>query len=181
MLQTKYWRLGDQTRLVPVLAGWLVLSLCVAVLASAASAAFLAALSAVTTLRETSRWWLLGLPPAGFLMVWVYQRYGLGAEKGNNLLLDEIHDPRHPVPLRMVPLILLSTLLTHLVGGSAGREGTAVQMGGALAEWAGRVWRVSPVLRRQLLIAGMAAGFASLFGTPLAIRVWQYKPEGSVF
>ncbi|WP_244976380.1 chloride channel protein [Paludibacterium paludis] len=171
----RHWRERDHARLLPVLGVWLILSVCVALLAAAASAAFMAMLTWATDLREHSPWWLLGLPPAGFAMVWIYQRYGLGAEKGNNLLLDEIHDPRHPVPLRMVPLVLVSTLLTHLVGGSAGREGTAVQMGGALADWLARTGRVSRETRRQLLVAGMAAGFAALFGTPLAAAVFALE------
>src|SRR6201999_1472472 len=79
------------------------------------------------------------LPVAGFAVGWVYHRFGKSVERGNNLLIDEIHSPRTQVPLRMTPLILLGTVLTHLCGGSAGREGTAVQMGGSLADQITRV------------------------------------------
>ncbi len=92
--------------------------------------------------------------------------------RGNNLILDEIHQPRTLIPLRMVPLVLGGTLATHLFGGSAGREGTAVQMGGALADQLARWLGLRPRDRRLLLIAGMSSGFASVFGTPLAGAVF---------
>src|SRR5208282_929985 len=78
------------------------------------------------------------------------------------------HKPSSGVPGRMAPAILLSTLATHLFGGSAGREGTAVQMGGSLAAWIARGLRMDKVHTRLLLMAGISAGFGSVFGTPLA-------------
>jgi len=99
-----------------------------------------------------------------------YHYFGNRVVKGNNLILDEIHQPNAAIPLRLVPLVLGGTLLTHLLGGSAGREGTAVQMGAALADQLAR-W-LPRRERRLLLIAGMSAGFASVFGTPLAGAVF---------
>jgi H+/Cl- antiporter ClcA len=103
------------------------------VLAGTASAFFLIALDWATDTRTRLPWLLALLPLAGLAVGWIYHRWGQSVEAGNNLLIDEIHDPRAVVPLRMAPLVLGGTLVSHLFGASVGREGTAVQMGGALA------------------------------------------------
>lgn len=162
----------DPMALLPHVGKWLVLALLVAVLAGSASAVFLIALDWATRTREAQRWLIALLPLAGFVIGWVYLRHGKGADKGNNLLIDEIHDPRQTLPLRMAPLVLVSTVASHLFGASVGREGTAVQMGGALADQLTRLFRLTPVDRRILLMAGISGGFASVFGTPLAGAVF---------
>ncbi|WP_141618625.1 chloride channel protein, partial [Myxococcus sp. AB036A] len=91
---------------------------------------------------------------------------------GNNLVLDTVHASDAQVPVRMAPMVLVGTVLTHLFGGSAGREGTAVQMGGSLADLVARRFRVGPDTRRELLAAGIAGGFGSVFGTPVAGAVF---------
>jgi len=158
---------------------WLVLASLVGALAGTASAGFLVALEWVTTWREVHPWALALLPLGGLVVGLAYHRFGNRVVKGYNLILDEIHTPSERIPLRLVPLVLGGTLLTHLLGGSAGREGTAVQMGGALADQLGRWLPASRRLGRQLrrdrhllLIAGMSAGFSSVFGTPLAGAVF---------
>ncbi|VVE07600.1 Chloride/fluoride channel protein [Pandoraea pneumonica] len=144
----------------------------VGVMAGSASALLLVALEIATDTRLLHPWLLWLLPVAGFAVGWLYLRLGASVEAGNNLLIDEIHDPRRVVPLRMAPLVLAGTVITHLFGGSAGREGTAVQMGGALADQLTHVFRLSGEQRRVLLMSGIAAGFASVFGTPLAGAVF---------
>jgi len=151
---------------------WLLLGGLVGALAGSASALFLVSLDWVTRWRELHSWALMLLPVAGLVIGLAYHYFGDRAGRGNNLILEEIHAPRTPIPLRLVPLVLGGTLLTHLFGGSAGREGTAVQMGGALADQLTRLLRLRPRDRRLLLIAGMSAGFASVFGTPLAGAVF---------
>lgn len=151
---------------------WLALSSALGVLAGSASAFFLYALDVATGTRLAHPWLLAGLPFAGFATGWVYHRIGQSVEGGNNLLIDEIHDPRRIVPKRMGPLVLAATVVTHLFGGSAGREGTAVQMGGALADRLTVLAGLDRDARRILLMAGIAAGFSSVFGTPLAGAVF---------
>lgn len=158
----------EQFKLIPQLGKWLSLALLVAVLAGSASALFLHALDWATDTREAHRWLIGLLPLAGFIVAWMYLKVGQNVEGGHNLLLEEIHDPQKTVPLRMAPLILISTVISHLFGASVGREGTAVQMGGALADQVTRLFKLSAPDRRILLMAGISAGFASVFGTPLA-------------
>ncbi|WP_324671567.1 chloride channel protein [Hymenobacter sp. GOD-10R] len=151
---------------------WMVISALIGGLAGTASAVFLVALDWATHWRETHLWIIGLLPVAGFFIGLAYHLFGSRVVRGNNLILDEIHAPQRLISLRLVPLVLGGTLLTHLFGGSAGREGTAVQMGGALADQLTRLLRLRPRDRRLLLIAGMSAGFASVFGTPLAGAVF---------
>lgn len=154
---------------------WLMLCGLVAVLAGSASALFLFSLDWATRTREAHRWLILGLPLAGFTVGWLYLKWGRSVDAGNNLLIDEIHDPHQVVPLRMAPLILGGTVVSHLFGASVGREGTAVQMGGALADQLSHRFKLSAGQRRVVLMTGIAAGFASVFGTPLAGAVFALE------
>ncbi len=151
---------------------WMILGSGVGVLTGTASALFLKSLDAVTNLRLDHPWLLFLLPVGGALVSYLYWKFGKNSSKGNNLILEQISDGQESIPLRMAPLVLFGTLVTHLFGGSAGREGTAVQMGGSLAEWFGKLLRVGPVDRRILLICGISGGFGSIFGTPLAGTVF---------
>jgi H+/Cl- antiporter ClcA len=158
----------EQLRLLPTMAKWLLLALAVGLLSGSASAFFLFALDWATGTRIAHRWLIALLPLAGFGVGWLYLRFGSAVEAGNNLLIDEIHDPKKVIPLRMAPLVLGGTVVSHLFGASVGREGTAVQMGGALADQLTHVFRLKHEDRRIVLMAGISAGFASVFGTPLA-------------
>lgn len=159
---------SDQLEFIPYLGKWLVISSLIAILSGSASAGFLLSLDNVTAWRQSHPWILLFLPIAGLMVGLVYNWFGKPVDAGNNLIIDEIHDPKKVVPLRMVPLVLGGTVISHLFGASVGREGTAVQMGGALADQLTHVFRLKHSDRRILLMAGMSAGFASVFGTPLA-------------
>lgn len=151
---------------------WIILGSGVGILTGTASALFLKSLDAVTNLRLEHSWLLFLLPAGGALVSYLYWKFGKNSSKGNNLILEQINDGQETIPLRMAPLVLFGTLVTHLFGGSAGREGTAVQMGGSLAEWFGKLLRVGPVDRKILLICGISGGFGSIFGTPLAGTVF---------
>jgi H+/Cl- antiporter ClcA len=161
-------RYPEQIALLPYIGKWTFIAGLIAVLSGTASALFLFALDLATNWREAHRWIIWLLPLAGFVVGWIYLKLGSSVEAGNNLLIDEIHDPQKVVPLRMAPLVLAGTVISHLFGASVGREGTAVQMGGTLADQLTHVFRLRHAERRILLMAGISAGFASVFGTPLA-------------
>jgi H+/Cl- antiporter ClcA len=164
--------LEDQRRILLDLLRWIPLAALVGILAGSASALLLVSLAWATALRESHRWIIALLPFAGLAVGLVYQRLGSSVVAGNNLILDEIHCPNAVIPLRMTPLILAGTIITHLFGGSAGREGTAIQTGASLADQLTLLFRLSPLTRRIVLMAGVSAGFASVFGTPLAGAVF---------
>ncbi len=154
---------------------WTLLALPVALVTGSATALFLASLDWMTKTHGRHPELLWGLPAAGGLIGWLYHRFGKSSDRGNNLLIDEIHQPGGGVPARMAPLVLVGTLVTHLFGGSAGREGTAVQMGGSLAGLLARWFRVSPANQRLMLMCGIAAGFGAVFGTPLTGAVFAME------
>jgi H+/Cl- antiporter ClcA len=164
----KPFRYPEQLLLLPYIGKWTLLAGLIAVLSGTASAFFLFALDYATNWREAHPWIIWLLPLAGFVVGWIYLKVGSSVEAGNNLLIDEIHDPQKVVPLRMAPLVLIGTVVSHWFGASVGREGTAVQMGGTLADQLTPVFRLRHSERRIILMAGISAGFASVFGTPLA-------------
>lgn len=129
---------------------------------------FLVSLEWVTQIREHNTWVIWLLPIGGLIIGLLYHYYGASVVKGNNLLLEEYENPQKLIPFKMAPLVLIGTLITHLVGGSAGREGTAVQMGGAIADRFSNWFQLDKIDRKTILILGISAGFASVFGTPLA-------------
>ncbi len=147
---------------------WTLIALPVALCTGSVVAVFLLLLDQVTAWRYAQPWLLYCLPLAGVGIVLLYRYAGKNAEGGNNLILEEIHQSGGDVPLRMAPLVLFTTLLTHLTGGSAGREGTAVQIGGSMAGWLARRLRLQQQDVRIILLTGIAAGFGAVFGTPLA-------------
>ena len=159
---------GLRVEQVRRLAKWIGIVVPMSAVVGSLCALFLWALDQATRARFNVPWLIYGMPVAGFLMVLAYQRFGRSAEGGNNLIVEQIHEPGGGGPLRMAPLILVTTVLTHLVGGSAGREGTAVQLGGSIAAAFAKVFRLSHADMRILLMAGIAAGFGAVFGTPIA-------------
>jgi H+/Cl- antiporter ClcA len=130
----------------------------------------------VTDLRIATPWLLFLLPAGGVAVGLLYHRFGRDVESGSNLIVDEIHEPGGGVPSRIAPLAFLGTIVTHLFGRSAGREGTAVQMGGGIASaFARRLDWLSVADTRTLLMTGVVAGFAGVFGTPLAATVFAME------
>lgn len=148
----------------------------VAVITGLIVAFFLWLLDFAIALRWNNPWLIYLLPLSGVVIKVLYQSYGKGTEAGNNLIINEIHDSTDEgVPLRMTPLIIFTTVFTHLFGGSAGREGTAVQIGGSISSYFSRKIKVSKSDNKVLLMAGIAAGFGAVFGTPVAGAVFALE------
>jgi H+/Cl- antiporter ClcA len=147
---------------------WTGLGLGVGIASGVASALFLTLLDRATRFREAHQAIVYGLPLAGLAIGLVYERWGSAIRGGNNLIIDTIHDDAAQIPARMAPMVLIGTVLTHFFGGSAGREGTAVQMGASFADEIAHRFAVDKDTRRHLLAAGIAGGFSAVFGTPIA-------------
>lgn len=154
---------------------WLLPLLLMAALTGAACAFFIWSLDAVTSVRFANPWLVFLLPVAGVAMGWILHKLDRSSEAGNNLIIDEIHEPVGRVPRRMAPLILFGTLVTHLFGGSAGREGTAVQMGGSIAGTLCKTMHLHGGVVPLMLMGGIAAGFGAVFGTPLAGAIFAME------
>lgn len=160
---------------VRYLVRWGVLLTPLAALVGSACALFLWTLEEATAFRWENEWIIVFLPLAGIGVGGMYRVLGQDVEAGNNLIVDRIHRPGAGVPARMAPLILVGTVVTHLFGGSAGREGTAVQIGGGIAGGLNHWLRLSPEELRVFLMAGVAAGFGAVFGTPLAGAIFAME------
>lgn len=157
---------------------WTLLGGAAGVLAGTAAYIFLLALAWATATRLAYPALLYLLPLIGVGVGWLYYRFGDTAALGNNLVIDEVNHNRARIPLRMAPLVLLGTILTHLGGGSAGREGTAIQMGASLADGLRRASGLTGEDRRLLLMAGISGGFGSVFGVPAAGFVFGMEVQG---
>ncbi|KIA86270.1 voltage-gated chloride channel family protein [Flavobacterium sp. AED] len=160
--------LENAKKIMLVTVKWIFICALTGIFSGSASAFFLVALEWVTHYREHNNWLIWLLPIGGLIIGLCYHYYGKDVVKGNNLLLEEYENPQKTIPLKMAPLVLIGTLLTHLFGGSAGREGTAVQMGGAISDQFTTLFNLDNSDRKTLIILGISAGFASVFGTPLA-------------
>jgi len=166
---------------------WLFITIMTAGLVGTVTAWFLIALDIVTIWRTDQIWIVNFLPLIGLGISFAYQYFGTDAEKGNDLILEK-HQAAEitsnssttsisskPIPLLIAPLVFISSLLTHLGGGSAGREGTAVQIGGAIADQFTSIFKLNAAERKTILMMGVSAGFAAVFGTPFAAAIFALE------
>ncbi len=171
----KKWFSFEQLSITRYLFYWTIRIVPVSIVVGSLVALFLWLLDLATTARWQHLWLIFLLPLAGVLISFLYREYGKNSDAGNNLIIDEIHEPGGGIPAQMTPFILFSTIVTHLFGGSAGREGTAVQMGGSVSYLFSKWYRVTAADKRILLMCGMSAGFGAVFGTPVAGAIFALE------
>lgn len=154
---------------------WVLLIALIGIAAGVSSAVFLILLEMVTDFRVANSWVIWLLPVTGLLIGLAYHRWGKDIVKGNNLVIDEYYNPQKKIPFKMMPMILISTLLTHLFGASVGREGTAVQMSCSIADQFTGLFKLNNENRKIILILGISAGFSAIFGTPLTAAIFSLE------
>ena len=166
---------SERIQILQYILKWFVLSIPVGLLVGSMVALFLWLLTSAIFFRFSHDYLLYLLPLAGVAIHFMYKFLGKSSEKGNNLIMDEIHQPGGGVPPQMGPLVLITTVITHLFGGSAGREGTAVQIGGSIAQLLAKWFKLSAIDVKTFLMAGVAAGFGAVFGTPLTGAIFAIE------
>lgn len=153
---------------------WVIFAILVGTIVGLCGSAFYFGMSYVTFLRTAHPWLILLLPAGGLVIVGLYHLFHDEKDTGTNLVISAIHSGDE-LPFRMAPLIFVSTLITHLFGGSAGREGAALQMGGSIGNALGRLFRFDEKDKHVMIMCGMSAAFSALFGTPMAAAIFPME------
>lgn len=178
MIFTKeYWlNCIDRTkRYAKTFIKWLICSAIIGITCGAVGTAFHYSVEYVTQFRSGHSWIIFLLPAAGLLIVFLYRAGGIKHDKGTNLVIGSIRNPEYNVPFRMAPLIFITTVITHLFGGSAGREGAALQIGGSLGASIGKLIKMDDSDKHIMTLCGMSAVFAALFGTPVTAALFSVE------
>lgn len=166
--------IGRIMRNLAVFIRWGIFSAFVGLFVGAFSTLFAFCLRQVTSFRTENPWLILCLPLAGVVIVFLYGVFRYKNDKGTNMVLSSIHAEAE-VPFRMAPLIFISTIITHLFGGSAGREGAALQLGGSIGQQLGKLFRFDEKDQRVVVMCGMSAAFSAIFGTPIAASIFSME------
>ena len=161
---------------ISIFVRWCLFAVIIGVVVGAVGAAFEHALEWATETRQEQSWTLYFLPLVGVFIAFWYSKMDMPLERGTNFILTSVRQD-HPVRLRLAPSIFITSVLTHLCGGSAGREGAALQMGGSIGWNLGTLLHLKDYDRRTATISGMAAFFSALFGTPLAATLFAMTIE----
>ncbi len=153
---------------------WVVFSIISGIVVGLVGTAFYFSMAYVTNMRAMHPWLIYFLPLGGLVIVGAYHLMHDEKDTGTNLVLSSIHSGDH-LPLRMAPLIFISTLITHLFGGSAGREGAALQLGGSIGSGIGSLFKFDEKDKHIMIMCGMSAAFSALFGTPMAAAIFSME------
>ena len=153
---------------------WFALTIVLGVVIGFVGVAFVNSIHTVTALRTNNPWILLGLPFGGILIVVLYRITKNHDDRGTNTVIASLRSEAY-IPAKMAPLIFISTTITHFLGGSAGREGAALQLGGSIANLFGNAFQLSEEDKRILILAGMSAAFSAIFRTPIAATIFAME------
>lgn len=153
---------------------WVFLGAGVGIVTGTVGSVFYYGLSFVTKLRQEYPWLILGLPIGGLFIVWLYRVTGSEKDKGTNMVISAVRE-ENGISRRIVPLIFVSTIVTHLFGGSAGREGAALQMGGGIGSAIANALHMDKRSVTTMIMCGMSGAFAALFGTPMAASIFSLE------
>lgn len=157
-----------------ILIKWLLIPCITGIIIGFAGVIFSYTLQYVTNLRNLNPWLIYLLPLGGIIIVYLYHLFNIKKPKGTNLVISSIRS-NEEIPIVMAPLIFISTTITHLFGGSAGREGAALQLGGSIALQVGKVLRLDEKDLHIITMCGMTAAFTALFGTPLTATIFSME------
>jgi|694.fasta_scaffold43576_5 H+/Cl- antiporter ClcA len=152
-----------------------VLAVLVGIVGGLVSALFIGSLNCATTARLNHDWLIWLMPMGGLLVGIAYNYFGSSITAGNNLVLDQIHEPSAGVPSRMAPMVYGASVTSHLVGASVGREGAAVQITASLADTLVRRMNPTATMRKIVLVSAVAAGFGAMFGVPIAGAIFALE------
>ena len=159
---------------IGVCAYWILLAIVTGLLVGAYSTLFALVLGKAAGYRNQYSWLLFLLPLGGLIIVFLYRAAKITVDRGTNLVINSIH-AKDEVPGVMAVLIFIATIITHLFSGSAGREGAALQMGGSLGNVIARILKKNEQEAKLLIMCGMSAAFAAVFGTPMAAAVFSME------
>jgi H+/Cl- antiporter ClcA len=150
-----------------ILGKWIFWGSIIGVVVGSTSALLLNVNDFLTDVRRNSYILPFFLPFGGIVIGYLYQYHGKNSRKGNDLVIEHVHHGQGQIPIRMGPIVFISTFITHLFGGSTGREGAAIQMGTSIAEAVNRVFKVEKIDRKILIMSGISGGFGSAFAAPV--------------
>ena len=154
---------------------WIVFSLIMGTICGLVGTAFHICVEYATGFRENNHMIIYFLPLAGIVIVFIYRICGIRHSKGTNLVIGSIRSVEDEIPSRMAPLIFISTVITHLFGGSSGREGAALQIGGSIGVSIGKLFKLDDSDKHILTLCGMSAVFSALFGTPITAALFSME------
>ena len=157
---------------ITTLLKWVLWGSIIGIAVGSTTAFFKISVQFLTDTREANPSFLFFLPLGGIIIGYLYKHYGKESDKGNNVILEYIHHGQGAVPIRMGPLVFLASFITHLFGGSTGREAASVQMAGSITELVNRLFKINKADQRILFMSGISSGFGSAFSTPLAGTVF---------
>ena len=167
-------KLGQSAKTAGTSIKWVIFALITGLVVGSIATMFHFSIAIATMVREKSPWIIFLLPIGGLIIVRCYRMVKDEKELSTNSVLSAIHS-NEKLPLKMAPLIFVSTVITHLFGGSAGREGAALQLGGSIGNGLGALFHFDDNDKHIMIMCGMSAAFAALFGTPMAAAIFSME------